>query len=355
MHGMTTHAAWRLTELASGYWRSAAIGAAAQLGIFDQVTDPRPADAVAEALGLDPAYTADLLAALAAMGLLTGHGDGYVLHDGARPLLDPASSQCMLPALRLNGDLYRLWGRLAECVRDGKAAIPAGAHLGGDEAQTRRFVLGMHSRATALGPAIVAGVDLTDCRSLLDVGSGPGTLGRMLAGLWPDVTVTQLDLPGVLDVAQELTEGDPAAGRIRFHPADYRRDALPGGFDAVLYCGALHQETAASARGVLAALGDAAQPGGRVVVIDFMRPGAPDPTNTAARHAPHADFPALFALQMKLFDPGAGVFGVDEVRAMLASAGLTHIQARRLEPTAYQLVEARRSPPSTTEPPSCDR
>jgi len=333
---MSTHAAWHLTELASGYWKSAAIGAAVSLGVLEKLTEPATAGEIAAACGLDAAYTADLLAALAAMELLEQRDDLFVLTTKYRPLLDPDSPQCMLGALQLNNDLYGLWGRLDECVRGGNPAIGPGAHLGGDPGQTRRFVMGMHGRAAALGPAIIDAIDLEGCRSLLDVGSGPGMFSRMLAARHEALSVTQFDLAPVLDVARELTSHEPAADRIGFHAGDYRNDPLPGPFDAALYCGALHQETRTSAATLFERLHEALNPGGRLFVVDFMR--------ERRAEAPSGDtFPALFALQMKLFNADAGVFDVNDVMMMLATAGFAGTPARRLEPTAYRLIEARRT------------
>ncbi|NBC96488.1 MAG: methyltransferase domain-containing protein [Deinococcus-Thermus bacterium] len=333
---MTCHAAWHLTELASGYWKAAAIGAAVSLGVFEKLTEPAGADEVAAACGIEAAYTADLLAALAAMDLLEQRDDLFVLTTKYRPLLDPDSPQCMLGALQLNNDLYSLWGRLDACVREGRPAVGPGDHLGGDADQTRRFVMAMHGRAAALGPAIVDAIDLAGCRSLLDLASGPGTLSRMLAGRHETVSVSQFDLPPVLDVARQLTPPGPLADRIHFHSGDYRNDPLPVGFDAVLYCGALHQETPASAAALLGRVHEAMNPGGRLFVVDFLR--------ERRAGAPTGDpFAALFALQMKLFNADAGVFDTDTVIAMLQTARFSDIHARRLDPTAYRLVEARRT------------
>ncbi len=328
---MSTHAAWRLTELASGYWQAATIGAAVSLGVFESLAEPRTAAAVAAACDTDFAYTADLLEALAALELLERSDDRYVVAADYRTLLAPSGGGGMLDALRLNNDLYGLWGRLGDCVRDGKPAIPPQAHLGADPAQTRRFTLGMHSRALALGPAIADAVDLEGCANLLDVGSGPGTIGRLVAARYPDLRITQFDLPGVTDVARELTESDPAAPRISLEAGDYRNDPLPGGFDAILYCGALHQESPDTAAALFDKLHASLNPGGRLCVVDFF-----------TGHEGDA-FAALFSLQMKLFNPTAGVFSIDDVKAMLERAGFAGAAARRLQPTAYTIVEARRA------------
>jgi len=268
------------------------------------------------------------LTALAAMKLLRVNQGRFSLDPGAAPFLSPSGEMCLLDSLRFNADLYTLWGRLADTVRSGRPAIPPGAHLGMDAARTRRFVMGMHSRALGLAPQLLPALPIPEAGRVLDVASGPGTFSRMLAEKCPELEVTQMDLPAVLDVARSLTAESPAAARIRFQPGDYHQNDMGGPFDAALFCGAIHQESPDEARRVLNRILQSLRPGGRLIVADLMLDG----------DTPAPAFAALFALTMMLTSPAGGVHSTDAVEAMLWDVGLQHIAVSAAEGIPYRVI-----------------
>ncbi len=322
-----------LMDLATAYWKSAALQAGVELNLFGAVRMPATAAAVSAAVSAPADYVFDLLDALAAMGLLVKEGDTYRLEPSAAPFLDPTNPVNILAALQFNADLYPLWGRLGETVRHGTPALPPQAHLGDDPARTRRFAMGMHGRALGLAPMLLPALEATGVSGrVLDLACGPGTFGRLWAERAPAMQLTQFDLPAVLAVARELAAASPAAPRLRFVSGDYRRDPLPGGFDAVFYCGALHQENEATARALFASIRGALAGGGRVVVVDLMC--------EAARTAPV--FANLFSLNMRLTSPFGRVFTVPQTCALLEAAGFEAAEGRMIPHIPYALVTAQR-------------
>lgn len=321
-----------LMDLATGYWPAAALSAAVDLGLFEAVAGgARSPDDVAARCAASAEHVADLLDALAAVGLLRREGGGYGLDPGATRFLDPASPACMLDALRMNLDLYPLWGRLAATVREGRPAIPPRAHLGDDPARTRRFVLAMHGRALGMASEMLSAIDPgAGVETLLDVGAGPGTFSRMLAENRPGLRVTHMDLPPVQAIARELGASSPAADRIGYRPGDYRADDYGGPYDEVLYCGALHQENGESARAVFGRIHRALRPGGTVRVVDLMRePGRAAPA-----------FACLFSLTMRLTSPFGRVFDAGEVASLLLASGFAAPQFQAIRGIPYHVVTA---------------
>lgn len=322
----------RLMDVATGYWPAAALSAAVHLGIFDAIAvGDGSAQDIASRIGAPEDYATDLLESLAAIGLLNRTGEVYTFDSGAARWIDPRSPACMIDALRMNLDLYPLWGRLAETIRGGQPAIDPTAHLGGDAGRTRRFVMAMHGRAMGMAAAMMPFLDPDpDAATLLDVGSGPGTFSRLLAETRPRLRVTQFDLPAVVAIAQELAAASPAADRIRYAAGDYRTDDLGGPYDAILYCGALHQENEATAQLVFQRLRSALRPGGRLRVVDLMRePGRASPA-----------FACLFSLSMRLTSPIGRVFDAGDVCRLLVSAGFAEPVVRPVEDIPYICVSA---------------
>jgi 2-polyprenyl-3-methyl-5-hydroxy-6-metoxy-1,4-benzoquinol methylase len=322
----------KLTSLATGYWHAAALIGAVELSLFDYLDRPRSSVELAAKCGVQEALLVSLLDALVSIELLEKADGRYAIAAGAVALLSRSSSTCMVDALRYNADLYRQWGKLAEVVRTGEPAVPQAKQLGMDEAMTRRFVYGMESKARAFVPAIAPMIELEGAQTLLDVGSGPGTLSRTLAERSGRLKVTLLDLPDVLKVAREICTRSPAAPRLDFYPANYRTDSLPGPFDAVVYAGALHQETPASAERLVQRLFETLRPGGHVYIVDLML----DDSRTAPT------FSALFQITMMLIQPAARVFSRAEIVDVLERAGFGSIVARQPDSSPYRLVAARK-------------
>jgi SAM-dependent methyltransferase len=264
------------------------------------------------------------------MEVMEKNGDAYRLSPGVSPFLDRSSPTCMLDALQFNMDLYQLWGRLGTCMKEGKPVLPPSAHLGDDPARTRRFTLGMHSRALAMAPALIPSLEMKGCSSLLDVGSGPGTFSRVLAETYPKLNVTLFDLPPVLAIGKELIGQTGVASRIKFHNGDYRKDPVPTGFDAVLYCGALHQEEPEGARRLFGKLYDSVNPGGRLYVVDIML--AADRTQPL--------FSVLFSLNMMLISPQGRVFAEEDVLHCVGQAGFEKARCLKPKGCPYWVVKA---------------
>jgi 3-hydroxy-5-methyl-1-naphthoate 3-O-methyltransferase len=322
-----------LIDVATGYWKSAALMAALELGVFDTlVGGPTSLADVGQRTGTSPEYLGDLLGALAGLGIVIKGEGGYSLPTEVQQLLDPEHPDSLIPALRFNSDLYPLWGGLARCVRDGRPIVPPDAHLGDNPERTLRFVQAMHSRARLFTPLFKRELDLTGVGNLLDLACGPGTFGLALAEEYTELHLTLFDLPPILRAAKAIQVDHPAIRRARFCPGDYHADELPAGFDAVLYSGALHQESRDDAHLVIEKTFDTLVPGGRLYVFDLM----------LDRDGVQPTFSALFSLQMRLTRPHGHVYSIDAVIRLVKEAGFDNIRSKTLRHTPYGLVCARK-------------
>ncbi len=321
----------RLMELATGYWKSAVLSAGVELGVFDALAgDGRTLAKLAAQLKTAERHLAEVLDALVALELLEKEDTTYRLAATAAPLLSRKSHACVLDALRFNMDLYPLWGRIPEAVRQGGPVLPPGAHLGADPERTRRFALGMHSRALGLAPAVLPALDPGNATTLLDLAAGPGTFSRLLAEQHTHLHVTQFDLAPVLAVAEELTVGHPAADRITFQPGDYHTDELPAGCERVLLCGAIHQENERFAQELFTRVRTALAPDGRFWIDDMML--------EADRSGPL--FSNLFSINMMLTSPQGRVFTADRLQALLLAAGFATVERKQPPWSPYWVLEA---------------
>lgn len=321
---MDKHDPTPIFQLATGYWASAALLAANEIGLFGVLADgAQTARQAAETLGSDLRATEMLLNACAGLDLVLKQGDTYALTPVAEAYLVPGRPGYLGSALRWAQDQYTVWGELPASVRSGRPAVDPGRHLGGDAQQTRHFVLAMHERAQGVARGVVPFFKLEGCRMLLDVGGGPGTYAVLLAQQYPTLRATVLDLPKVVAIAQELIAQAGLSERVTVQAGDATRsDYGEAQYDAVLFSGVLHQMSAATIQRMLAGAYRALVAGGRVIVSDIML--------DAAKTQPA--FAALFSLQMLLTTHEGGVFSAEECAGWLGAAGFAEVQAQHLPP-----------------------
>lgn len=313
-----------IMQLATGYWASATLLAANELGLFAALANgPRPAADLARELSADAGALARVLDACCGLGLLSKQQNLYALTPASAAFLVPGRPGYLGSALRWSQAQYFAWGQLGRAVREGQPVVEPQNHLGSDPEKTRQFVLAMHERAAGVARAVIGHFDLTGCRRLLDVGGGPGTYAVLLAQQHPQLQVTVCDLPGVVAVARELVANSPVADRIAFLAADATAGDLGReAYDAILMAGVLHQMPPATIQRMLRGAAVALQPGGRIIVCDMML----DETGT------QPVFSALFSLQMLLTSHGGATFPEPHLRAWLADAGFVSARTTSLVP-----------------------
>ncbi len=155
---------------------------------------------------------------------------------------------------------------LADAVRSGERAVDLEGDLGPAGDKSRSFILAMHDFASLRGAELVRYLDTTGCRSLLDIGCGPGTYSFMLGEANPDLKLYLMDLPEVLNVAREVQGRFALATEVHYLPGDARTDEIQGRHDLVLLSNVLHMLGPEESQAVLQRLVEHVEPGGSVVI-----------------------------------------------------------------------------------------
>ncbi len=326
----------RIVSLASAFYESCVIFAASDLGIFRLIAQVGDADEkeLAAAGGFNVRAARLLLDACVAIGLLVKTAGRYRNTPEAAAFLVPGAPGDLSGAIRYNRDVYGAWGKLQQLAKTGKPVEPPGLHLGEDPERTRTFVLAMHGRALGIGQAVIPHLDLGGRKRLLDIGGGPGTYSLLIAQAFPRIECTVLDLPGVVRIADELIVQSGLEARVKTIGGDYHGEELPGGNDAVIFFGVLHQEDPAAIRRLLEQAYKALDPGGVIYILDMMT----DSSHTAPK------FSALFALNMALTTEHGWVFSEDEIKSWLTGAGFKNFSCRPLPPPLPHWLAFARKP-----------
>lgn len=221
----------------------AALGAALELGLIPTL-EAEPADtaSVGRGLGICPGRCEAWLRVLEAIGVVEELGSRWRPTQAARASI-------------LGGYTAGTWALLAQEARERLAAVvdlpgalraapgekwvgTAGyvEQMAADPERARRFTRMLYEIHQPLAADVAAALDLGGTRRLMDLGGGSGVVAIALAKRWPKLEVTIVDIATVCAAGREIAAAEGVDDRILFQGADFLRDPLPGGFDAVLEC-----------------------------------------------------------------------------------------------------------------------
>jgi len=318
-----------LFDLVQAPVRWHALRAALVLKLFDDLRTPASAAALAAPRGLDPARTALLLDALAAMGILGKSEEGYRLSTEAEPFLSGEDSLAR-SLLQLGGLRQAGLERLPEMLRTGKPPQRPSLDFT-DAAFWERAVASLRSFHRALGRAEMLAVleslpEWPQARRFLDIGAGSEVLCLAVAERRPDVAVTLFDLPPCAARIGADLAAMGRAGEVSILPGDYNADDLGGGYDVAWASMTLYY-----ARDLAAVLGKvrrALAPGG---VFVSLHEGLNDGRTAPETHVVGRLIPALRGQDLS-FERG-------EIRAALERAGFGAVESRRID-TAFGPMDA---------------
>jgi SAM-dependent methyltransferase len=212
------------------------------------------------------------------------------------------------------------WARLNESVKTG-APIQEGVAKTDDETVRESFLMGMFNLASLLAPRVAKSVNLSSCRSLLDLGGGPGTYAIHFCLANPEMSAVVYDLPTTRPFAEKTIDRFDLSGRISFASGNFHVDTLPTGFDAAWLSHILHSDGPDASASLIGKAVKALNPGGLLMVQEFI-------LNDDKSGPP---FPALFSLNMLLATDQGQAYSQGELRTMMNEAGLAEITRLALE------------------------
>jgi SAM-dependent methyltransferase len=305
-------------------WREALIAlAAAETGLLDAFTVPRPPDDAARLAGVDARAAGIVARALADLGYLEPDGGGaYALTSSGAALLAPApDGSDPQSGLQLEARSMRSHLALADVLRSGRPADDVSA---GDPAEVERFMGAMRHVAAPRVAAVAGAVGRpAGGARLLDVGGAPGSYARAFAREGWAVTV--LDLPAALAVAGPALE---AAGIATV--AGDASAALPEGpWDAVYIGNVAHLLGPDQAAALIARAGAALRTGGVLAVQEVLgdrRPQGP-----------------TFGVMMLVSTPAGDAYPEARYREWMAAAGCPVERLVTLEEGWHHLLLGRRA------------
>jgi hypothetical protein len=253
-----------------------ALRVAVTLGLPDRLRgDGATVDQVATELDVSPVALELLLNHLAALGIVEHVSAAYRTTDyGSALCADAGNGLTNFLHLDMAGGRAEMaFVELLHSITTGHAAYPRrfGQDFWADLAERPHlrasFDEQMTHRFREQIPRIVAGYDWARFPTIVDVGGGHGTLLAAILAAHPSIRGHLVDLEGAAAGASHTFGAHRVEGRAEVTVASFF-DPLPEGADAYLLCDILHDWDDEHAHRILGRCVEAAQPAGRILVIE---------------------------------------------------------------------------------------
>jgi precorrin-6B methylase 2 len=305
----------RIFEMAAAFQKSRILLTAFELELFSALGKEHKSSAqLAEALGIDERAADRLMNALCALELLEKNENKFSNSPLAQKFLVKDSPDFMGGLFHTN-HLWDTWSTLTAAVEKGTSVIGKKVDDRGEKWLTA-FIAAMHYRAQKQAPAVVAKLDLSGVNHVLDVGGGSGAFAMAFVKAKPDIQATVFDLPNVAPITRGYIEQEGFSNNVKIQTGDYHVNPLGNGYDLVFLSAIVHSNSFEENMKLLKKCTAALNPGGQVVVQDFIM----DEDRTAPA------FAAMFALNMLVGTEGGDTYTGAEVGEWMTGAGLSGIK-----------------------------
>ena len=303
----------RLMKISGAYWESFPLHVAVDLGVFTLIGEGSlSGEEIAARLKGNARSVRTLLDAVAAMGLLEKKADQYSNTEAAKTFLIKTCPSYIGFAIKHHHHLVSAWSKLSQAVKTGKPVRKKRR----TRSELESFLMAMYNNASGLAPRISREIDLSQRRHLLDLGGGPGTYAIYFCQTNPNLKATVFDLPTTAPFARKTIRRFGLGSRIDFQAGDYLHAAVQGTYDVVWLSQILHSMGPERCRTVIEKALSVLEPGGLILVHDFLLNDTHDGPL----------FPALFALNMLVNTEEGRSYSEGEVKDMLGKAGVQHIR-----------------------------
>ena len=272
----------RIMEVGMAFWPSRTLLTAIKLGVFTELGGESKTGAEIERnLGFHPRATDDLLDTLVALRFLERDGEGesakYRNTEETALFLDRKSPAFMGGFLEMAHDrLYRFWGDLHEAVQTGKPQNEtkhggAGVfeELYSQPERLEQFMDAMAGISVGNFRALAETVDLSQYKTLTDVGGATGLLSMCVAERNPQIKCTSADLPQATAIAKRKIAEAGLSDQVETAELDFFKDPIPPA-DVVTMGMILHDWNLEKKMMLIQKAYDALPDGGAFIVVENL-------------------------------------------------------------------------------------
>ncbi|HVY94864.1 MAG TPA: methyltransferase, partial [Bryobacteraceae bacterium] len=298
-----------------GYAPPLIIEAAIRNGFFDALKDgSKTAAQVSTATGASLRGVASILNALTGLELLDKNGESYSLTPDSRAFLVKGAPGYLGGMIEhMSSQLIPKWLDIADIVRAGHPTGGVNSVAEGT-AFFEKLVPALfpfnYGAASAAGETLGVANATAPVR-VLDLAAGSGVWGIAIAQKSPQVEVTAIDWPGVLEITRKTAAQFGLANRFSFIAGDLGEVNFGRGYNIATLGHILHSEGVERSKALLRKTFDALAPGGTIVIAEFLV----DPERKTSTMG------LIFDVNMLVNTERGATYSFEEIRDWLSEAG----------------------------------
>lgn len=301
--------------------KSAAIISAGRLGMFEALAKgPLSLSLLADKIHSSPQGTTTLVDFLVAVGYLEKQGEFISNAASTQRWFTSVGQVDYTPGLLWTQEAWSMMGTLTDAVRSGAPettlwdAMVEKPHLG------HLFASYMGAFALDLGPDLLRHVPVAPHHHrLLDLGGSHGLHSIRFCQRYPQLSAVIVDLPSALMETGSTIEQKLLSERIRMTPGNLLDHDWGSGLDLVFYLSVAHNHTAEENRLVIQRIGESLNPGGLLVIHEYLA------------ETQLSQFHAAFRLTL-LLETGTQIYRHEDYSNWLSAAGFTSVSRIDLDP-----------------------
>ncbi len=321
----------RLQRIVKGFWESAALMSAVELGVFTAIAKGDNTIArVANAVAIEAVNAERLLVALCAMELVTRTGETFTNAPDVERFLVEGSSRFAGPWMLFAKPRWDGWGRLTEFLRQGadEQRVLGMYAEAFDEDKARRYHEATYSIGMGAARRFHRQVDLRGRTKMMDLGGGSGCYCIVGTQQHPRLSALVLELAPVVPITREFVARHGLTDRIEARVCDFTRDPLPRDCDVAVMASNLPQYSREIIASVVRRVFAALQPGGEYHLIGEML--------NAEGTGPHG--PAFWGLSEAVNHSTGLAHRETECRSYLEDAGFVDVCVNEFIPDTLTRV-----------------
>ncbi len=312
--------------------KSAAIISAGRLGLFEALArGPLTLALLADKINSSIQGTVTLVDFLVAMGYLEKQGELFSNAASTQRWFTSAGQVDYTPGLLWTQEAWFMMGTLTDAVRSGTPEKTLWDAMVEKPRLGHLFASYMGAFALDLGPDLLRHVPVAAGHyRLLDLGGSHGLHSIRFCQHYPQLSAVIVDLPSALmDTASTIAQKQ-LSERIRISPGNLLDHDWGSGLDLVFYFSVAHNHTAEENRLVIRRIGASLNPGGLLVIHEYLA------------ETELSQFHAAFRLTL-LLETGTQIYRHEDYSNWLTAAGFSSVSRIDLEPREKgSLILARR-------------
>ena len=322
----------RTLELGYSFFKSKVLLTAVRLDVFSIIGETRQsAGDISAKINSNVYATETLLDAAVSLDLLQKDNDKYFNTEEGKEIFINGRDRYIGDIVILQDVMWDAWSRLSDSVISGEPARTPDMFQA-ERNETRNFITAMHNTAMSVAPIISREIDLSDCKTMIDLGGGAGTYSVFFCTKNSNLKATILDLPGTLKITKELISNSSVANRIELIEGDFNKE-IEGQYDVAFLSIIIHGEGEQENIALIKRVYNALNSGGKIIIQDFIL------ENDKASPC----FPALFSLNMLLFTENGRTYSFNEIEGWLREAGFCDLTRMDLKlPRSISVLTGRK-------------